>query len=380
MLALEHILTNQGEGRAGTTFDGYRLANLGMHGVKRWIWNGTRIIFFNLLILAVLLLISEATYRALHPKYTLSVRTFPEESPNRRLSWAQPSAVLGWTFSGENYDTFVNQRYNNLWSASTNPQGFRSTSDYDRLGSKGSIKRVMVLGDSFAFGTYLNDHDTLPSALQAKLGDQYEVYSFAIPGWGIDQMYVAYEQYVDKIHPDFVLVVYVSDDISRVFESFRAGEGLSKPSFTVVDGLLKSRDGDKPGILEWVSQRSALANVFYNEYYKAKECMRIVEAIFSNLADETRRRGQQLIVVRYPYKGEVLGTYCRCDKFELDVLFREKEIAYLDPYEAMHSAYREMLVRREDGFANFYLIEDDHPASKGNEFVANYSQRRDAML
>jgi hypothetical protein len=228
----------------------------------------------------------------------------------------------------------------------------------------------MLLGDSFAFGVYLDDQDTVSSLLQEKLGDQYEVYNFAMPGWGIDQMYLAYQQYVDKIHPDFVLLVYVSDDINRVFESFRAGEGLNKPSFTVVDGLLKSRDQHSPGILEWVSQRSALANVFYNEYYKTKECMRIVEAIFSSLSEETRKLGQQLIVIRYPYKFEVLGTSCRCDKYDMDGFFRKKEIMYLDPYAAMHSAHKE--IAEQEGFANFYLAEDDHPARKGNEFVASY--------
>jgi hypothetical protein len=336
--------------------------------------NCIRVICVNLAILAVLLLISEATYRALYPNYELSVRTFPGEAPNQRVSWASHSEVLGWTFSGKNYNTFPNQRYNNLWSASANPQGFRSTLDYDRLASKGSIRRVMVLGDSYAFGVYLNDQDTLSSLLQKKLGDQYEVYNFAIPGWGVDQMYLAYQQYVDKIDPDFVLIVYINDNFFRVFESFRALEGLNKPSFTVVDGLLKSRDGDKPGILEWVSQRSALANVFYKEYHKFHECMRIVDAIFSNLSHEIRKRGQQLIVARYPYPGEVWGRI-RCDALDMDNFFRKKGIEYLDPCDVMQSAYKEMLIRGQADLANFYLADDGHPAREGNKFLASYILR-----
>jgi hypothetical protein len=67
----------------------------------------------------------------------------------------------------------------------------------------------MVSGDSFTFGALLDDPDTLTYLLQERLGSGHEVYNLASPGWGLDQMYLAYRKFVDRIDPDIVIVVYI---------------------------------------------------------------------------------------------------------------------------------------------------------------------------
>ncbi len=102
----------------------------------------------------------------------------------------------------------------------------------------------MVLGDSFVFGTYLDDADTLCAQLQALLGAGNEVYNFGIPGWGVDHGTSLTWKYVDLIQPDVVMAVYIDDDVTRVFESYRVVEGLNKPSFNVDDGRLIPHTND----------------------------------------------------------------------------------------------------------------------------------------
>jgi hypothetical protein len=234
----------------------------------------------------------------------------------------------------------------------------------------GNVKRIMVLGDSFTFGAGIGDADTLTYLLQERLGSGYEVYNLASPGWGLDQMYLAYHKFADRIDPDNVFVVYIDDDLWRVFESYRRDEGLSKPSFKVAGGRLISREGDRPGALELMARHSMIFNKFYNTQYKHWECQTIVESIFDNFLNETEKRNQKLIVLRYPYKNELLENRRELD-FDLESFFRSKGILYLDPY-------NEMLIAGKKEYTNFYLSireGDSHPTKKGNEFVADFILR-----
>jgi hypothetical protein len=341
--------------------------------MRTYIWNCVKVVLGNVLILAALFVAAEILYRAYHfPSEMLPIRTFPGDGAQqvaKQVSWARPDPELGWVFSGKNYNTFANLHYFGAWKASVNREGFRAKSDYDAVGPKGSVKRLMVLGDSFTFGMYINDSETLTSFLQKKLGNGYEVYNFAIPGWGIDQMYLAYKEYVGKINPDYVVVVYIDRDILRAFESYRRGEG-TKPSFEVVKGHLESRAGTKLGVLDWMAKNSLIINKFYNRLFKRYECLDIAESIFSNLSHETIRRGEHMMVVRYPTKDEV-RTGQENMTFDLKGFFASNGIKYFDPEKSMRSAY----VGIHDAGKlpdNFYLKFDPHPAREGNEFIASY--------
>ena len=344
--------------------------------MKTSIWYYAKVVVSNVLLLGALLLVSEVLYRAYHfPRSLLSIRTFPGDEVTRvppQVSWARPDPELGWVFSGRNYHTFDNIKYFGSWTASVNRDGFRATSNFEDIGPKGPTKRLMVLGDSLTFGIYINDSETLTSLLQEKLGNGYEVYNFGIPAWGIDQMYLAYQKYVGRIDPDFVVVVYIDDDISRTFESFRLGEG-TKPSFRVVGGRLKSRDGDRPGVLEWLAKKSLLVNRFYR-LHRHNECQNIAETVFAELSREALQRAQQLIVMRYPYSGEI-RTGKKDLEYDMEAFFKRNGITYLDPSKDMRAEY----VRRRasgEASADFYLRLDGHPAKEGNDFVASYILRK----
>jgi hypothetical protein len=318
-----------------------------------------RVVAVNLLVLAGALFVAELAYRALSTSGEFYRRTYPGQDSLHFPQWARRDDKVGWVFNGAGAHTFKSS--NRPWSVTVNDEGFRSRDSYRDRPRESQAKRVMLLGDSFVFGTYLNDSETLSSALQQTLGPGYHVDNFGVPGWGIDQMLLAYLAYVDTIDPDFVIAVYIDDDVLRVFEAFRGWEGMGKPSFEVVDGQLVRRTRDDPGFIDRMAEVSILANRFYKYVYRPHVSGRIARALFLELASETRKRGQALLVVRYPSRSEILEN--QSPSFDFAGFCRDERISYLDPREAMKA-------EGLDRYRTFYLDDDTHPSPEGNRFVA----------
>jgi hypothetical protein len=89
----------------------------------------------------------------------------------------------------------------------------------------------MILGDSFMWGAGVSAAESVPGLLQSWARDTRLVFNLGVPGWGIDQMYLAYQRYKDKLNPHIVMLVFIDDDIMRVLQSYRRWEGFNKPSF-----------------------------------------------------------------------------------------------------------------------------------------------------
>jgi hypothetical protein len=182
-------------------------------------------------------------------------------------------------------------------------------------------------------------------------------------------MVLAYREFVDLVSPDIVMVVYIDDDVFRVFESYRGTEAMSKPGFELVDGRLTLRTRDHTGAFERLAQVSIIANRFYKHVYRPRESERVVRAFFVELARETRARGQRLVVVRYPTAGDVLRNWEQV--FDFSALFEHEGVTYIDPQDSMRAA----------GVVNdgLYLPDDAHPGVEGNRFVARYIVRHAAL-
>jgi hypothetical protein len=328
-----------------------------------------RLVVVNITILLVLLAIAEGLYRMTQGDGERYRRTFPGEREDRGPAWARPDADLGWVFSGTDLHTFTGSE--RPWSATINREGFRSGFNYLERDAKPGTTRIMMLGDSFLFGPYLNDAETLTAQLQEELGESHEVYSFAVPGWGIDQMFMAYMKYVDLVNPDYVILVYIDDDILRSFEAYRRKERMSKPSYRLVDNRLVLREPEQHGVREWLAEVSLLANRFYEHVYRHRESARLARAIFLEIDRQSSERRDKLIVVRYPADTEILENR-RVVTFDFEDLFRDHGILYLDPVEEMRAA-------GAPAHGSFYLAGNAHPAADGNRFVARFIRSKAAI-
>lgn len=325
----------------------------------------TKVIVINIALIFVVGLTFEVGYRLANPGSHFYTRTYPGHSADGAVAWARIDKDLGWVFGGSNLDSFSNPAYGEgSWSATVNPQGFRNDVDFNQIPPKDpDVTRVMVLGDSFAFGTYIQNSEILTASLRDKLGKKHEIYDVSAPGWGVDQMYLAYRKYEQHIDPDVVVLVYIDDDLLRVYEAFRRSEKLSKPSFELAAGKLKPRTDGGREWLDLIAQSSLFLNDYYAGSIRYKRCEKIGKAIFAELAEDTDRKGRQMIVVRYPTKFEFRRTKKK-RPFPFETFLADRNVTHIDAFDDIQSSLG-------GAWEGFFLENDGHPSPSGNALVAD---------
>ena len=139
----------------------------------------------------------------------------------------RPHAVRGW--APRPACTFVDKGK----TYSFNKAGFRSTKELRQV-TPGKL-RVMIVGDSFTFGWDCSDEENWPSQLE-KLDNSLYVMNYGVGAYGVGQMLLTAEEFIEKSKPDVLIVAYIDDDLFRTMLSFR---DYKKPCFKLVDGKLR---------------------------------------------------------------------------------------------------------------------------------------------
>ncbi len=103
----------------------------------------------------------------------------------------------------------------------TDERGFRNSKDEVK-----SEVTLLVLGDSFAAGDGVENHQRFSDRLQDLL--DCKVVNLAVSGYGVDQQLLVYEKYSREIDHDYVLFTPHLDDLKRNLMSAR--EGIDKSS------------------------------------------------------------------------------------------------------------------------------------------------------
>ena len=281
-------------------------------------------------------------------------RTAPGEYPNllERAWWAQPDEHLGWTAVRRGEDT--------------NAQGFRDEKDFVEVALDGSVQRVMILGDSFMYGAGGPREESPPHLLNERLRGTHQVFNVAAPGWGIDQMYLAYGRYKDVMKPHVVILAFIDDDVNRVLQAYRRDDGLNKPSFKLHDGELRLRTAEDATsrLLNGMMRRSRVLGLIAHETYLTLEARPIVLAMLSQMAQESRAEGRRLVVVRIPLReqsslsGRIVWRLREWRTAVLDI-----GAEYLDPLEE---------IRKIPDWATDFYIDDGHLSAAGNRQLASF--------
>jgi hypothetical protein len=316
------------------------------------------LVLINTIVLAGLLLATEVALRLYYPGYGFYSRTQPGQYEDQTFGgrrWPRKDHDLGWVLRGGTPEIYIPKgRKMPVYTA--NPQGFRDNKDFATIDWHSGKTRVMMLGDSFLFGVHLDAQDTIPAILARKFST-YEVYNLGIPGWGVDQMYLAYKKYADVIKPQIVVLLYVDDDLKRIYEAFRMPENMNKPSFSLQGNRLVPRKEPEPESF-WQRQliaKSILANHFYR-VYKVTEIRKLAKALFAELIAATHRRGERFMVVRLPVFAD-LPKRTWPDVWSLKGFFAEKDCLYMNLGEHMP---------RDE---KFYLPNDAHFSAQGTAYV-----------
>jgi GDSL-like lipase/acylhydrolase family protein len=276
--------------------------------------------------------------------------------PTHIAIWAEPDPDLGWTVSrSPEYVALERVPYR------INGQGFRHSEDFNSLPQKPLGRRhVVVLGDSFTFGVHLQERETAPAFLSEHLGPNWRVFNLGVPGYGIDQMVLSYEKYRAALQPDVVVLMFIDEDVDRVFEAFRGAEGLPKPSFEVVKGELRARQPHTETILGSLLYRSRIANVIYSRWYRPRESVRISAALLRRLAEDITGYGEKLVLVRYPLIQQVDGREVY-RAYPFQKVLERYGITYVEPLEVL---------RKVGDPRALYFVGDEHPTARANRVVA----------
>jgi hypothetical protein len=133
----------------------------------------------------------------------------------------------------------------------------------NRLGIRGpeigphreGVLRILVLGDSFAFGTGVEEGDAFPARLAAELtrqGIPAEGVNAGIGGYGVPDEVAWYEHYGVQVDPDvIVLAVFTGNDLQDA--------APDRPKLFVVDGdILDEHELRRPALFHWLFQHSQL--------------------------------------------------------------------------------------------------------------------------
>jgi hypothetical protein len=281
------------------------------------------------------------------------VRTFPGQYQNadKGILYIESYPFFGW---------ISNRSHREI-----NSQGFRDVKDFAAVDLRSGRPRVMILGDSFIWGVGVQAYQTIPNMLQKRLDEKYDVYSLAVPGWGIDQMYLAYGHYRDVIVPNIVILAFIDDDIDRVLEAYRIWERVNKPSFSIQHGelLLRTSISNSERFVNKIMSKSIFFSLIMRRIYRITVAKPIAKQIFLNFVRETQNRQEQLAVLRIPtgYPNTTLKP-----RPWIEATFKETRALYLDPSEEITGI--------RNWFAAFYL-DDGHMSAAGNEFIANYVYR-----
>jgi len=142
----------------------------------------------------------------------------------REWRWIEERLEDGKTTFGDNYvyDPLVGWRNApdlRRGGVVTNSHGMRNERDFELEPANGR-PRLLIVGDSYAFGHGVRNEETFAHLLGVHL-PEWDVMNMAVEGHGTDQNYIMYEQYGERFHPEIVLVGFFVHDFNRNTFSYR---------------------------------------------------------------------------------------------------------------------------------------------------------------
>ena len=328
-----------------------------------------RVFFINLLVLFACFLVVEIVFQILHPGYIYYEQTYLDKFATStqikkvNSNWVKADSDLGWVCQEGPYLQFYDSAYANI-VYQINPQGFRNSTSFDSLPKKNK-RRILLIGDSFLFGIFLKENQTVAHHLQNQLGEEAEVYNLSVPAWGLDQMYLAYQKYAEIIQADQVILFYIDDDIARLAEAFYWGVGI-KPVFRLEDHQLVERGGEE-GKLNALQSYFCFNSKVINHLYQQdclNACSPIAAHIFDQMIEAEGERGRTLMVFRYPRIQQV-ADHSSTVPFDHQAYFSKSKAQFVD--------LNDWLVEKGTStYPQLYLPKDGHPSARGTQEISLY--------
>jgi len=263
---------------------------------------------------------------------------------------------IGWKLSPRAAIREANGEYQVTYHS--NRQGFRSKRDFV---PGVSHKVIAFLGDSYTFGSGVEDDQTFADLVERQLDDTWS-YNFGIGGFGVDQMWMTLRHYALPLHPDLVVVSFIRNDLDRSLSAYRLGNAWhEKPTFRLVDGRLvpMTVDNRPPALARWFYRESRL----YRLWRRAESSLslrypigyrwRLNRALFAAIRDDCRKAHVPLVVVFIP-----------ANRLSSAPLYQQE-------FAALGIEYLDLQPLLPADSSSFYYPRDRHWTAAGHRFAAN---------
>ncbi|MBM3975479.1 MAG: hypothetical protein FJ299_00640 [Planctomycetes bacterium] len=261
----------------------------------------------------------------------------------------------------------------------TNSQRLRGTREH-ALGKPAGTYRVLCLGDSFTMGYGVADDESYPARLEQACPG-LEAICMGLGGFGLDQAYLWYRRDGVKFEIDTLLVAVIDGDFYRMVALEKATES-PKPQLELHEGRLVVTNVPVPNyfvrpetfsggmslwkasaLYRWISGRSKPASAPAAPVaFRDMPFAPLARAVFEQLRDLSRERGQRLVVVYLPVRNEaVIGRTPLCDEW-LAPMLRELGIDLVELIPDFKAL--------TPGRLNTHYLADGHYSELGNTLAA----------
>ena len=256
-----------------------------------------------------------------------------------------PQHQFSWTIDG------VRSTYR------SNIQGFRSNSDFDQWDPR---TKIVLVGDSFTWRTGVEYEDTFGALIKSELHGCF-VYNLAMPGFGIDQMWMSVRHQALPMKPNLIVIGLINDNFTRSLNAYRNGEGLNKPTFKLYNSkLLYKTTEDRPNCLfrylehhSWLYTAGRIMSYDLAFRIPFSEWWFLNKAILDAIQTDCRENHVPVLFMRLPTKSQ--------RRFEtLRSYMQNVGANYIDLSDPDLSLPKDI-----------YFPVDSHINAKGHKYVAN---------
>ncbi len=157
----------------------------------------------------------------------------PDDAAHALYSFHQSDPVLGWIGQPNLRKRFVSREFDVI--VEHDASGFRKP---EPLPPAAPARRILVLGDSFTWGSGVAQGESFTDQLQRSLAPSIAVANRGINGIGTAQQYLLLERELAAQHYDLVLLQFTPNDVDDNVDK-KSGR---RPWFVVEEGQLVARN------------------------------------------------------------------------------------------------------------------------------------------
>ena len=142
------------------------------------------------------------------------------------IRFVKPQVYLypRWEYSSD-YGSilFKNTKMHNIrpgkWEFVYTVNDYRYRGELIPLSNTYPKRNIVVLGDSYGFGTGVNDGEEFSSVIAKNLERKYDVVNLSVGGWGITQQIRRFYEFGQLYRPDLVILQFCSNDLDDNFRN-----------------------------------------------------------------------------------------------------------------------------------------------------------------